>query len=119
MSSLQRGGSCSTVNLAAGLIVVERSKTTAGERAIDLQPELRDELIALKAAAPSTEPDALVFPTRNGTRRDRHNIRQRIVLASVECANVRQAEQGRVPLPEGLSPALLPSHVRLGAHCRG
>src|SRR4051812_10119771 len=52
------------VNLAAGTISVEQSKTDAGVRQVDVQPELCDELTAWRAITPFTDPDDRVFPTK-------------------------------------------------------
>ena len=95
------------VDLAAGVIRVEQAKTDAGVREVDVQPELRDELLAWRAATPFGGDDDRVFPTRRGGPQNRHNARQRIVLRSVERANVRLEAAGRRALPEGLSPHAL------------
>jgi hypothetical protein len=76
-------------------------------RDVDLQPELRDELLAWRAATPFADPDALVFPTSRGSAQNRHNVRQRVVLPAAERANERLAEQGHALLPDGLSPHAL------------
>jgi integrase len=90
-----------------GVIHVEQAKTDAGVRTVDVQPELREELIAWRAATPFNGADELVFPTRTGRATNRHNVRQRVVLHAAELANVRLVEQGRPPLPGGLSPHAL------------
>ena len=95
------------VDLAGGTIRVAQSKTDAGIREVYVQPELRDELLAWRAATPFAGDDARVFPTRQGGAQNRHNARQRIVLRTVDRANVRLEAAGRPPLPEGLSPHAL------------
>jgi hypothetical protein len=42
------------------------SKTDAGVRSVDVQPELRDELAAWKVSTRYAEPGHLVFPTSTG-----------------------------------------------------
>lgn len=95
------------VDLAGGTIRVEQSKTEAGVRDVDLQPELREELIAWRQRAPRAGVDDLVFPTRGGGRQNRHNVRQRFVLRATERANETLMAAGRPPLPVGLSPHAL------------
>jgi integrase len=91
------------VDLAAGRITVQASKTDAGARHIDLLPALRDELATLKAHAkpPSS---ARVFPTQAGGPLNQSNVRNRTLAVSVERANERLEAAGSVPLPDGLSP---------------
>jgi integrase len=59
------------VDLASGRITVRASKTDAGMRRVDLLPALRDELATHKTTAPDISPDALVFSSGTGGRRDR------------------------------------------------
>ena len=91
------------VNLSAGTIAVRESKTDPGVREVDVQPELHDELVMWRATTPLTGEDELVFPTRNGTPRDRHGARK-LMLRCVEQANQRLQVNGKPPLPDGLSP---------------
>ena len=93
------------INLAAGRLRVGESKTEAGIREVNVEPELHDELSVLKARAAFGAPDGLVFPTSTGRRDSRSNVRRRVLLRAVERANQRIAEQGGCePLPEGLKP---------------
>lgn len=95
------------IDLAGGVIRVDQAKTDAGIREIDVQPELRDELVVWRASTPFAAPQDRVFPTRGGGAQNRHNVRQRVVLKSVERANVKLAEAELPRLPEGLSPHAL------------
>ncbi|HWV84963.1 MAG TPA: tyrosine-type recombinase/integrase [Capillimicrobium sp.] len=95
------------VDLAAGRLRVGQAKTDAGVRTVDLQPELRDELAAWRAATPHAGRDDLVFVTRRGTAVNRHNVRQRVVLPAAARASQRLEECGLPPLPDGLSPHAL------------
>lgn len=72
----------------------EQSKTDAGVRTVDVQPELREELVAWRAVSPLTGPDGLVVPTRTGAPQNRHNLRQRVLLMAVERANARLVGAG-------------------------
>lgn len=87
---------------------MRQSKTDAGVRVVDVQPELRDELGVYKATAPSVLPTDLVFPTTTGKATNRNNVRRRVLLRAVERANERIAKEGGCdPLPDGLSPHAL------------
>jgi len=93
------------VDLAAGRIHVRASKTDAGVRAVDLQLELRDELLAWKAESRNAQASDLVFPTSTGRPDNRNNVRRRVLVRAVERANARIADEGGCePLPAGLSP---------------
>ncbi len=93
------------VDLASGRIHVRQSKTDAGIRSVDIQPELRDELTLLKARSPSARSTDFVFATSTGRSDNRNNIRRRVLLRAVTRANTRIAEVGGCePLPDQLSP---------------
>jgi integrase/recombinase XerC len=95
------------VDLARGVLHVAEGKTDASVADVDVQPELRDVLIPWRAMTPFADRDDLVFPTGRGNAWNRHNVRQRVVLAAAERANERLLGAGREPLPEGLSPHAL------------
>jgi len=86
---------------------VEQSKTDAGVREVDVQPELHDELVAWRAKTPFDGRDDLVFPTRTGGVQNRHNVRRsagsRRCLAGLEGA----------PMSTDTSAALVPTSQRL------
>ncbi len=82
------------VNLARGTLTVERSKTDAGVRVVDLTPALRDELALWLDRSRFKEPTDLVFPTLKGEKDCRQNVRRRLLLRAIEKANVRLAEDG-------------------------
>ncbi|HUR86941.1 MAG TPA: site-specific integrase [Solirubrobacteraceae bacterium] len=93
------------VDLASGKIHVRESKTEAGVRTVDLQPELRDELAMWKVTTRSGAQGALVFPTSTGQPDNRNNVRRRVLVRAVERANARIGDEGGCePLPAGLSP---------------
>jgi integrase len=92
------------VDLANGRLHIARSKTTAGLREIHLLPILRDELAMQKARATRTGSDDSVFPTSAGGRRDKDNLRNRILASAVKRANELLEERGAMPLPRGLTP---------------
>jgi integrase len=92
------------VDLASSRLLIGRSKTQAGLREIKMLPILRDVLAAHKASAYCSGPDDLVFPTVTGGRRDKDNLRERVLAQVFERANELLEERGRVPLPKGLTP---------------
>jgi len=88
-----------------GRIHVRRSKTEAGVREVDVQPELLDELLEWKAATRYGAPGDLVFPTASGRPGDRNHVRRRTLAQAIERANARiDREGGCDPLPPALSP---------------
>jgi integrase len=92
------------VDLANGRIYVGRSKTQAGLREINMPPILRDDLATHKAHAYRSGPDDLVFPTMTGGRRDKDNIRNRVLKQAVDRADDLLEARGHVPLPKGVTP---------------
>jgi len=92
------------VDLAAGRLRVGAAKTDAGRRDVRLRAALRDELAALKADAPDTRPEAVVFATSNGRPTNASAIRNRVLTPAVKLANTRLEERGLAPLPDQLTP---------------
>lgn len=90
-------------DLANGRIQIERDKTDAGAREIDMLPLLR-EILAEHKAANNTGPNDPILTTRNGKARDRHNLRQRVVTPIVARAEQLLAARGQQPLPKGITP---------------
>jgi integrase len=91
------------VDLANGRLFVGRSKTRAGLREIKMLPILRDVLASYKAQVFRSGPDDLVFPTRTGGRRDKDNLRNKVLAKVFERASELLEQRGRVPLPKGLT----------------
>lgn len=92
------------VDLANGRIFIGRSKTPAGLREITMLPILRDVLAAHKAAAYRSGPDDLVFPSGTGGRRDKDNLRSRVLIGALKRADQILESRGLIPLPRGLTP---------------
>ena len=92
------------IDLANGRIHIGRSKTHAGLREINLLPVLRDELVLQKARAYRCGPEDPVFPTATGGRRDKDNLRNRILASAVKRADELLEERSALPLPRGLTP---------------
>jgi integrase len=103
------------VDLAQGTLRVRASKTDAGVRVVDVQPELREALTTWKMRTAFAEPTDLVFGTATGAADNRNNVRRRVVARAAERANAVIAESGECdPLPvkdehggHGLSPHAL------------
>jgi integrase len=74
------------VDLAGGRLTVEKSKTEAGLRTVDLTPDLRDELAAYKAALGELDRDDYVYPGRCG-RRDRGAALRRVLKPAIKRAH--------------------------------
>jgi integrase len=91
------------VDLANGRISVGDAKTEAGIRLVDILPALRDELLSHRHAHASAKPDALVFPTSSGSRRDKDNARERVIRPVVAHADALLGRRGREPLPAGVT----------------
>jgi integrase len=87
---------------------VDRSKTEAGERDIDLTAyllgEVRPHLVQLpKIIRADPTPKTPLFATRNGTQRGARPI-QRFLPEVVKRANNERAERNKLLIPEGLTP---------------
>ena len=72
-------------------------------RTVDLSPDLRDEFAALKAKVATTEPDGLVFHTREGRQRYRHNVRANVLAGTIKKKNAKLAKEGRPPIESGVT----------------
>ncbi len=68
---------------------------------MELDPELRDELASHKAGTRQAGPDAYVFPGRDGKRRDRNAVRERVLYPAIKRANAQLAERGLETIPDG------------------
>jgi integrase len=90
------------VDLARGKLRVAQAKTDAGERTVDLSPDLRDELATHKAGARFDAPEDLVFPTSTGRPQSRSNVRARVLGKAIERANEARAQEGLPPI-EGVT----------------
>lgn len=92
------------VDLDHRRIRIERSKTDAGIREIQLLPLLREELAAHKSRSRTTGLDDPVFPTTNGRERDVDNLRKRVLAPAIERADRLLETRGQTPLPAGVTP---------------
>lgn len=91
-----------SVDLAAGKIAVQESKTDAGARVVNVSAMLRDDLALHRHDSERTGPDDLVFGTSNGTERNRSNITRQILQPAIDRANVALTKAGK-PRIEGVT----------------
>lgn len=96
------------LDIHTGVLRVDRSKTEAGERDIDLTAYLLGEVRPHLARLPAIlgkDPgsDTPLFPTRTGSRRTRTPL-ARMLTAAVERANEKRAGRNKLLIPEGLTP---------------
>jgi integrase len=88
-----------SVDLAAGRLTVEASKTDAGRRTIaDVNPELIELLKLHRIQSPRTGPDDLVFGTATGREKARSSISRQVVKPALERANAARAKAGGPPI---------------------
>jgi len=88
-------------------LLVTAAKTDAGAREVDMTPRLADELLAYRASLGDVDPVAPVFPTRAGARRDKDNVRNRVLAPAVRRADEARRQRGLPALPERLTPHAL------------
>lgn len=96
------------VNLARGTLTVQKSKTYAGVRVVDLTPALRDELAVSRSRSRPTSSSRRV-PVRDS----RQNVRKRLLVKAVEKANVELDRLGIEPIGSvPRHPRVLPNRLR-------
>jgi integrase len=86
------------VDLAAGRILVRRSKTAAGQRGVSVLPILRSLLAPMPDLLSCRRPENFVFATRNGLPRSKDNIRACMLLPVKARADRLLERAGRPPL---------------------
>ncbi len=92
------------VDLAKAKFHVRDSKTEAGVRSVDIHPRLLDELMSYRAYRGPAAIDAPAFPTRSGTRRNKDNVRQRVIQPVVALANTLRAQREDPPIRTHVTP---------------
>jgi integrase len=85
-------------------INVRDAKTAAGVRRVEMSPWLRDELLSYRASLRAVAPHAPVFPTKTGKRRNKDNVRARVIAPAVRRANALREAAGLSSLPPGVTP---------------
>ena len=79
------------------LSVIDSKTAAAGARSIS-RPALATRFSRGRRASRNPGRADLVFPTRTGSRRDRHNVRSRVLAGAIERANAKLAEAGHPPI---------------------
>ncbi len=88
-------------------ITVSGTKSDAAERVIKIADLLRQELLRWRLEAPSTDPDALVFPTATESQRDKDNLRRNVVAPALREANRVRRLGDLPPITGRISPHAL------------
>jgi integrase len=88
------------VDLTAGRLVARDAKTDAGVREVDLTPALRELLTEHHMSTAHRAPDLPFFATSSGRRRDKDNVRNRVLRPALARANLRLQEAERLPCPK-------------------
>jgi integrase len=68
-----------------------------------VSPWLLEELKMHRADADYSEPDDVVFATRNGTKRERSNITRQILRPAIKAANAVRAKAGLPAIASGIT----------------
>jgi integrase len=92
------------VDLIAGWLHIDQSKTAAGRRRVKIRGALKLELDAVRARQADPAPDDFVFATATGRRQSADNFRSRVLRAAVRQANKNLTDQKLAPLPPALTP---------------
>jgi integrase len=95
------------IDLAHRKIRVRDAKTDAGIRDVDITDRLVGELRAYLSTRAGDPPDAPAFPTRTGKRRDKDNIRNRVLAPAFRRANELRARRGLPPIDAHVTPHTL------------
>lgn len=95
------------VDLVHAKLFVRDSKTEAGVREVDMSPRLVREVAAYFATRPDAAPTEPAFPTLTGGRRDKDNIRNRVVTPIVDRANRAREKAGLPPIGVAVTPHTL------------
>ena len=103
------------IDLAHRKIRVKDAKTEAGVRSVDVTDRLADELRAYLATRAGDPPTAPAFPTRTGNRRDKDNIRNRVLAPALRRAN--ELRQRRACRRSTCTSRRTPSGGRTSASC--
>jgi integrase len=92
------------VDLAHRVLRIAGTKTDAADRDVRILDRLAEELTRWRLAVPSVGLDDFVFPTATGRRRDKDNLRKRVLAPAVREANRGRQSRGLLPLSSGLTP---------------
>lgn len=102
-----------SVDTAHQRLVIERDKTAAGVREVDLSLDLVEELNAWRAERKPESVDEFAFATDSGRPRDKDSVRERVLVPVVNRVNEIRTERGIAPLPKITPHALRRTHISL------
>jgi integrase len=88
------------VNWERGTIRIRDAKTSAGYRDVPMHRMLFDVMAEWWTRHSDTRPKALLFPTANGTPRNKDNAHERVLLPAVRRAGGLLEERRQNPMPE-------------------
>ena len=92
------------LDLTKARFYVNDAKTSAGIREVDIHPRLLEELTAYAAYRPPAPGNAPAFPTRTGNRRNKDNVRLRVIAPVVTRANEIRAARDQPPIRAHVTP---------------
>jgi integrase len=99
---------------AQGLFIPE-AKTSAGRRHLEL-PEIVRRSLEARRAALDPRPSDYIWASAAGTRRDRNNVRNRLLAPVLELGAQLLEQQGQRPLPARVDADGNPTAVRVTPH---
>lgn len=94
-------------DLDAARFHIDKSKTPAGARTVDIHPRLVEELKLYRSRRGAAPVDAPEFPTRNGTRRNKDNVRKNVIAPVVARANELRITEGQNRIRAHVTPHTL------------
>jgi integrase len=92
------------IDLRKARFHIRDSKTESGIRTVDIHPRLLDELAHYTNRRGPMAMNAPAFPTRTGARRDKDNVRSRMIFPAVARANELRAHRGQPPIRTHVTP---------------
>ena len=95
------------VDLAHRKLRVTDAKTDAGVRSVDITDRLAEELTRYLATRRDDTPTSPAFPTRTGSRRDKDNIRQRVLAPALRRAQEVRRQRELPPIAVRVTPHTL------------
>jgi integrase len=99
---------------AQGLFVPE-AKTSAGRRHLELPTIVRDSLDRRRAEL-DPRPSDYIWASAAGTKRDRNNVRNRLLAPVLELGAQLLDERGQRPLPARVDAEGIPTGIRVTPH---
>lgn len=111
------------LDLHGGRLQIGEAKTEAGlpdiELTFQLQAELREHLAHMTSLGRPTAAASPIFPTYRGGRHNASNVRNRLLAECVRRANLKREADGKLLLPEKVTPHTLAPNLRDARARRG